>query len=303
MNFAKLQFDWNDLRFFLAVARGRSLNAAARLLGVNHSTVFRRINRFETAVGVRLFERLVDGYHLTQAGEELQRHAQRVNEEIDALQLKLLGRDFQPSGTIRLTAPDNIAYAYLPQYLRDFSNDYPDIQIELLVGAESLDLTRREADVAIRATPKPPPHLIGRKACSLPWSFYASRDYLQRIGAPASALKLRGHKLIGADDPLLRLPVFRRLAEQHGSQIVMTCSTLNAMSAMCEAGIGIALLPADQEKSSLERLFACKPAFASELWLLTHPELRQTERIRLLMAQLHRAFRKDPRLLKRSAAP
>ncbi len=288
--------NWDDLRYFLAVAQARSLMGAARKLGVNHSTVFRRINRFEDTVGARLFERLADGYQLTAVGDELVEYAARIGEDIDLLQLKVLGKDYRPSGKIRLTAPDNLAYEYLPRYLMAFSKRYPAIALELVVGAESLDLTRREADLAIRATTDPPPHLVGRKVISLRWCFYAARSYLRRHGRPQHPRELDGHRIIGADGALRRIPAFRQLESERAHEIVMTCSTLNAMSAMAVSGYGIALLPDDQIKSKLERLFPCRPAFVSDIWLLTHTELRRTERIRLLMDHLMDSFRADERL-------
>jgi DNA-binding transcriptional LysR family regulator len=287
--------NWDDLRYFRAVAEARTLQGAARRLGVNHSTIFRRINRFEDSVGARLFERLPDGYQLTGPGEELAAHAARIAEEIDALELKLLGKDYRPSGRIRLTAPDNLAYEYLPRYLLAFARLYPEIEIDLIVGAEALNLTRREADMAIRATSNPPPHLVGRKLLDMAWSFYAAKSYRPRSRPQASG-ELAGHRLIGADGALARLPAFQRLEEQHGKDIALRCSTLNAMSAMAVAGHGIALMPDDQNKASLLRLFAAEPRAVTEIWLLTHPELRRTERIRLLMEHLSTAFRAEPRL-------
>ena len=150
MNFAEMQMNWDDLRFFRAVAETTTLAGAARRLSVNHSTVFRRINRFEKHLGTRLFERLPDGYQLTDAGEVVLNHVSRIGEEVDNIQIKLLGKDYRPSGKIRLTAPDNLAYAYLPRYLVDFTKRYPEIDIDMVVGAENLNLTRREADIAIR---------------------------------------------------------------------------------------------------------------------------------------------------------
>ncbi len=258
--------------------------------------MFRRINRFERAVGARLFERLPDGYQLSIAGEELLEHAQRIGQEVDALQLKISGKDYRPSGTVRLTAPDNLAYVFLPQYLRSFSSSYPDISFELLVGAATLDLTRREADLAIRATTDPPPHLVGRRVLGLKWAFYASPSYISEFGQPNTQAALSKHRLLAADGELARLPAFRRLASTFADAIVMTCSTLNAMSAMAEAGHGIALLPDDQMKPTLVRIFEVEPEFISEIWLLTHPELRRTERIRLLLEHLYESFRGDPRL-------
>ena len=290
--------DWNDLRYFLAVASARSLMGAARDLGVNHSTVFRRINRFEETVGARLFDRLADGYHLTQAGEELLSHAFRIGEEVDLLQLKILGSDYRPSGKVRLTAPDNIAYAYLPDYLQSFSEKYPEITFELDVGAQSLDLTRREADVAVRATTSPPPHLVGREVLQLEWAFFASPSYVKQYGRPEDQASLaQGHRLIGADGSLRRIPPFKLVDANYRENVVIACSTLNAMSAMAESGYAIALLPDDQIKAGLVRLFPLAPQFKSGIWLLTHPELRFTERIRLLMEHLYHSFRADDRLL------
>ena len=288
--------NWDDIRYFLAVADGKSLNAAARQLGVNHSTVFRRVGGFESAVGARLFERLPEGYQLTQAGEELAVHARRASEEFDAMQLKLLGKDFRPSGNVRMTAPDSIAYEFLPGYLADFRERYPDIRIELVVGAENLDLSRREADVALRATAEPPPHLVGRKLLSLRWAFFASPNYVARNANPGKLEALANHALIGASGPLRRLPAFRQFEKALRHEPQMRCSTLDAMSAMAVAGLGIALLPDDQQKPGLERLFELRPAVSTTLWLLTHPELRRTERIRLLMQHLYDAFRADDRL-------
>jgi len=288
--------DWNDLRYFLAVAEARTLLGAARRLGVNHSTVFRRINQFENAVGVRLFERLTDGYQLTQSGEEMFTHAQRIGEEIDLLQLKLQGKDFLPSGKIRITAPENLANEYLPAYIASFARLYPEIQLELVVGAQSLDLTRREADLAVRATPAPPPHLVGRKVLSVEWAYFAAPSLLEESGRPEKPSELSGCRLIGADGALERVPPYQHLARHFTDEVMMTCSTINAMSAMAEVGFGIALLPDDQVKPTLVRLFPCDPPFQSDIWLLTHPELRKTERIRLLKDHLYRCFREDPRL-------
>ena len=288
--------NWDDLRYFLAVAETGTLNGAARRLGVNHSTVFRRINRFEQEIGAVLFERLLDGYQLTLAGEDLVSHAKAVGAEVDQLQLKLQGKEFQPRGTVRITAPEHIANEYLPGYLATFRQRYPDIAFELDVGAASRDLTRREADLAVRATNDPPPHLVGLRTVLLHWSCFASPDYLERYGRPASGAGLDDHRVIGADGALRGLPPFRHLDAGKHRHTDLRCSTLSSMAGMARAGFGIAVLPDDQAQPALIRLFPFEPRYAADLWLLTHPELRRTERIRLLMAHLQQAFRDDPRL-------
>ena len=297
MNIAKKhQLDWDDLRIFIAIVDGGSLRAASLALGVNHSTVFRRLNRLEKSIGARLFDRFPEGYSLTQTGEEFRAHAIRVREEVDTLQLAVLGKDFKPRGTIRITAPDNIAYAYLPKYFETFRTTYPAIQIELIVGGTSLDLTRREADIAVRATRRPPDYLIGRKVCTLAWAFYASPSYLAKEGRPQAQSDLVEHRIIAGEGGTARLPGMSWLDKNCANQVVARCNTLNAMSGLAEAGYGIALLPDDQFKPELERLFPIAPKQQTDLWILTHPELRKTERIRLMMKHLFERMQSDDRL-------
>lgn len=300
---AKLQaLDWDDLRIFAAVVERGSLRGASLLLGINHSTVFRRLNRLEKSIGARLFDRLPEGYTLTGTGEELKTHALRVRDEVDALQLRMQGMDFRPRGNIRITAPDNIAYAYLPDHLERFRQRYPEVQIELIAGGSSLDLTRREADVAVRATKQPPEHLVGRKVCSLAWAFYAASQYVRDMGRPLNERDLRSHRIIGGEGVTGRLPGMAWLEKHLANQIVARCNTLNAMSSLAEAGYGIALLPDDQQKSALVRLFPVTPEERSDIWILTHPELRNTERIRLLVSHLVTGLRADERLRQVSIA-
>ena len=290
------QLDWDDLRVFNAVVDGGSLRSASLNLGVNHSTVFRRLHRLEESVGARLFDRLPEGYSLTQVGEELRAHAVRVREDIDALQLAVLGKDFKPRGTIRITAPDNIAYAYLPAYFETFRKQYPEIRIDLIAGGTSLDLTRREADIAVLATKKPPEYLIGRKVLTLEWAFYAATKYLHEEGRPRYQRDLKTHRIIAGEGNTARLPGMLWLDKNCADQIVARCNTLNAMSSLAEAGYGIALLPDDQFKPELERLFPNTPSARTDLWILTHPELRKTERIRLMVNHLFESMRADDRL-------
>ncbi|MEJ8567656.1 LysR family transcriptional regulator [Elongatibacter sediminis] len=287
MNIANLQtLDWDDLRVFNAIVGAGSLSGAAEQLGVNHSTVFRRLRRLEQSMGARLFDRLPQGYVLTTAGHTLAEHSGRIGEEIDTLELRLLGRDYRPSGTIRVTAPDNIAYNYLPRHFETFRARYPDIRIELIVGAASLDLSRREADIAVRATSKPPEHLVGRQVCRFAWSFYAAPAYLEAMGRVDEQSRLEGHRLIAAEGSLTRLPALQWIDRNAAHQVVARCNTLNGIAALALSGLGIALLPDDQMRPGLERLFQLTPRVTSDLWVLTHPELRRTERIRLLMHHL-----------------
>jgi len=154
--------DWNDVRLFLALARGGSVRAASSEAGVSHSTVARRIETFEKRLGVRLFDRLPSGYALTRAGEDALPVAKLVEEEMEGLRRRLTGRDQQLSGRIRLTAADFLATHFLMPALAEFAKRYPHIEFEIISTYVSLDLDKREADVALRFTNDPPGHLVGR---------------------------------------------------------------------------------------------------------------------------------------------
>src|SRR5690554_1981895 len=187
--------NWDDLRVFLAVARAGSLSGAARALGVNHSTVFRRIGAFEQMLGVRLFERLPNGYLLTPAGEAMREGALRVEEEIAGLSRKVTRQDLRLSGTVRVTTIDMLAFGLLPRHIAGFRKDYPGIEIELVVGNATLNLGRREADIALRVGSEPPESLVGRRVGRLVFAVYGSADYCAEKRDP----DLAQHDWIGFD--------------------------------------------------------------------------------------------------------
>jgi DNA-binding transcriptional LysR family regulator len=289
--------DWEDLRYLLAIGRERSLAGAARRLGVNHSTVFRRLQQAEARLGLRVFERLAEGYVPTAAGEAVLAEAARMDEAADALARHVAGSDVRLSGRIRLTTAPNLASDYVAGYLPEFLERYPDIRVEIAVGDRDYDLARREADLALRATPQPPDYLIGRKVCELTWWVCAGEDYLARHGVPRSMEELAGHALIGAEASFLRVAPFAWLEKTFGEgRLVARANDLNTMAALAAAGIGIVLLPGDQWQRGLRRLFPLQPAFPAALWLLTHPDLRRVARIQAFSEFLSAKLRAEPRL-------
>lgn len=296
--------NWSDLKFFLAVARGGSLAKAANALGVTHSTVFRRISSLEAAVGSKLFARQPEGYRLTAGGDEVLVHVERIADRIDELQRLLDNRNQQPRGVINLTAPHNLAYRYLPGYLVEFRRHYPHIQVNLLVGNDELNLSRREADLAIRATQAPPEHLIGHKLFALTWGAYAAPAYLAEHSAPACENDLQQHAIITSHHDLLRLPAYEWV-ERHipTQQIVARCSDLIGMAALAVAGLGIALLPDDQAKPELQRLFTFGPGRHSDLWLLSHPDLRDNLGLNALKAFISEKLKQEPTLKQYGTKP
>lgn len=272
--------NWDDLRVFLAVARAGSLSGAARSLGVNHSTVFRRIAGLEEMLGVRLFERLPTGYALTPAGEETLGIVKRIESDVATLDRTVTGQDLRLSGTVRITAPDMLALWLLPDHLRRFRAAHPGIEVEVVVGNEALNLSRRETDMALRISNSPPETLVGRRVGELVFAIYGAPDYC----ASRLSSDLAEHDWIGFESA--HAPLTRQLEKLLPDMrpAVRTNSVACAVR-LAKAGLGLALLPcaiADQ-KSDLIRVAELPNPFSLNLWLLTHEDLRHTARIRAVL--------------------
>ncbi|MDX1487428.1 MAG: LysR family transcriptional regulator [Acidiferrobacterales bacterium] len=292
--------DWTDLRYFAAVSRVGSLGRAARELGVNHSTVFRRINALERELGVKLFERTPAGYVLTAAGEEMRSTAAQVEDQIIALDRRLSGRDYQLSGNIRVTTTDTIGLWFVQRHLYEFHQVYPGIQVELVISNELFSLSKREADIAIRPTQNPPEELVGRHICDIAWAVYGSRGYLKDKPKLRRLSDLARHTLVSGDDSLAQLAASRWLHKQApGAEIGYRSNSLMTQLSAVKAGFGLAVLPCflGDSESELARVFAPDASLTSGLWLLTHRDLRDTARIRAFMDFMTRSIRSEKSLL------
>ncbi|HQU69040.1 MAG TPA: LysR family transcriptional regulator [Albidovulum sp.] len=269
--------NWDDYRLFLAIAQTGTLSGAARLLGVTHSTVFRRLGSFEDRLGVRLFERLPSGYALTAAGEAMQQTATRIDDEIAAIRRQVTGQDQRLSGQVRITATDMLAIGLLPPHLAAFRAAWPGIDLELLVSDMRLDLTRREADVALRLGNPVQETLVGRRVGRLAFAIYASAAR-HRAGI---AEDLAHNDWIGFGSG--HAPLRQVLADWlPGLRPQFRTNSISAAVAAARAGIGLAPLPcaiADPDPNLL-RVVPFPGDFRLDLWLLTHEDLRQTARIR-----------------------
>lgn len=270
--------DWDDLKYFLAVARKGSIRGAAVALGVNHSTVSRRIDACERKLGVRLFERLPSGYLMTPAGEDMMESARRMEEEAAAIDRRVAGRDKRLSGPLRVTMPDAIAQKLLMPDMAAFSDNHPEIELELMISYAFADLNKREADVAIRVTNDPPGHLVGRRIVKYAKAIYASHDYLARhdpTGDPAS-LSWIGWDCTVPDPQWVRESAYPRAQVRNRAHHVMV------QVEAAKAGMGLAMLPCfvGDTEPELRRLPAAEPVPDREIWLLTHEDLRNTARVR-----------------------
>ncbi len=288
--------EWNDLHFVLAVCREGTLSGAARILGVNHSTVFRRIGMIEKKLDVRLFERLASGYMMTEAGEAMLESGERVENEVLGLSRKLIGRDLQLSGVLRVAVPDALLMKVLMPHLGVFSQRYPKIQLELVVSNNYLNLTRREADIAVRATQEPPEAVVGRRMCSMMTTIYGSTDYLVR----QTEGTIENHTWLLPDESLMQLPIIKWLDRNYPKATLgLRCNTLPGLYEAVIHGLGVAALPCflGDPDTRLNRILPLDDELASELWLLTHPDLRRTARVRALMDFLTKALEKEKNLI------
>jgi DNA-binding transcriptional LysR family regulator len=270
---------WDDLRYVLAVASAGSLAGAARSLGVNHTTVLRRVDAFEKNLGLRLFERLPTGYVLTAGGEELIATARHVDETVTALERKLAGQDLRLSGVVRVTTTDTLMGSILPEILAEFRETHPGIQVEIAVSNLMLNLTKRDADVAIRPANDPPGTLIGRRVAKVAFAIYASPRYL----AKHRTSKLADHRWIGPDDSLAGTSVAQWMRSQLAqSEIALRADSFLALRQAAQAGLGLAALPCylGDTASDLVCVHRPIPEMETALWILTHEDLRHTARIR-----------------------
>jgi DNA-binding transcriptional LysR family regulator len=289
--------DWDDLRLVLAIAREGSLSGAARGLGITHSTVFRRLGAIEERMGVRLFERFRDGYAATPAGETAARVASHMADEVLSLERRLSGQDLKPSGTVRIATTDTISML-LVTHLSDLRTAHPEITVELSVSNTMANLTRREADIALRPTPDPPEILVGRRLADIAHTAYASPDYLSRHNSK----DLCNHQWIGLDDALAATVVGQWLRDTiPHDRFPIKVDTLLPLRDAAIAGMGLAMLPCylgDTAGPSLRRApEASKNPPSSALWLLTHQDLKRAARIRAVMDFLATAFASERALL------
>lgn len=275
-------FDWNDLRHFLAVVRAGSTLAAAKELRVSQPTVQRRLTELEERMGCKLFERHAAGYRLTEIGEELRPYAEGVEIAILALERKLAARDQALTGTIRVTCPEGMASLLTP-LLESFHAQYPGMRVDLVVSDRYLDLSKGEADIALRAGGPRDDALVGRKIADNPWAIYASRSYLARHRPPAGSDDINKHTIIDMDGDLANLHAAKwlRMIAPH-AKVIARSNSLSGLLLAVNSGVGLTALPVHIGDSEpvLVRVLDPVPELMSRLYLFVHPDLRSTPRVR-----------------------
>jgi DNA-binding transcriptional LysR family regulator len=272
---------WDDLRVFLDVHRLGSHKRAARQLGIDPTTVGRRIAALESALGARLFLRTPERLQATPAGLKLLPHAQRMDAEALEAERALLAADTRLEGSLRVTAPDGFVHYVLLPALAEFRRQHPRLAIDLRADTRILDLSRREADVAVRLVRPKGPALVARRLGEMRLSLFASQPYIDRRGAPRTLAALAAHDFIGFDASVDDLPQTRwlRRALPDPRYVVRATSTTVQVLA-CVEGHGIALLPLfiAAREPRLRRLMPRLVGPAREMWGVTHADLRGNAR-------------------------
>jgi DNA-binding transcriptional LysR family regulator len=276
---------WDDFRLVKAVAEARGLTGAAERLGVNHSTMFRRLGQVEAALGNKLFERHRTGYVLTTAGEEMLALAERMDEDIADFTRKLAGKALSPAGELRVTTSDTLLVHLLTPLFARFQAQCPDVRLDIVLGNQPLNLSKRDADVAIRATDSPPETLVGRRVARIEWALYGrAADF---AGPEAVGLQqLYGRSWVAPGEGLGALSATRSITEHvRPERIAYRVNTVLGLAEAVEAGIGIGPLPCfiADARPALVRLAPPEPGWAADLWLLTHPGLRHAARVRVFL--------------------
>ncbi len=277
--------DWDDLRYVLKVAQLGSIADAAQALKVNRTTVLRRIKRFEEQLDHQIFDRHGSGYALAPGAEELLSAAMAVEKTIDDLHRQILGKTVRLQGNLSVTTTDALFSAILAPQLRSFRDKHPGIRLELVVSSQRLSLTRRDADVAIRAGMEPPPHLECHRLCSLEFGIFGSPRYLRRH----RDLELAAHHWLGVDSPILEAPPGRWITENiPPERIGLTADSFLALRTAAEDGLGLALLPIAlvDRRTRLEQVFPGEPGIRNNLWLITHPDLARSARVHAFITHM-----------------
>lgn len=292
--------DWQDIQVFLEVARCERLTDAARRLGLDHSTVSRRTRRFEDRLNTQLFERSTHGYHLTEAGQQLLQHAEEMERHASGARESLIDHNHQASGQIRLGVTEGFGTWVIAPLLSAFCARHPGITVDLLALPRLVNLSRHEADLAITVDRPDSAGLVVSRLCDYTLRLYASRDYLQRHGAPHELAELGRHSLIGYIDDLIfseQLCYLDPLLDPgvtgvENPRFSLRSTSVTTQYSAARHGAGLAILPCFMARSDarLVELLSGEIDIHRQFWITARQEQRQLSRVRLLWDFLREAI-------------
>ncbi len=285
--------DWDDARLLLALLRAPSLIAGARALGVDKSTASRRIERLEKTLGAKLFVRTREGLRPSVAGERLRTHAERIEAEMLALTSAAIADVETISGRVRIATTEGMAARLVAGGLLDLRAAYPALELEVLGSNRAVDLSRGEADLAVRVAPTTDPSLKVRVLGKFPISLFASPTYLRARGLPRTAAQLSGHDVLMPSAELDALPEARWLRERPNVRIALRSSSLPALVEAAVRGHGIVPVTRAWGESTpgLDHLFELESIAARPTWLVMHPDVAKQPAVRLVADRIAEAFR------------
>jgi DNA-binding transcriptional LysR family regulator len=299
MNRSPGTWQWDDVRFFLAVARAGSLSAAARALGVGHVTVGRRIALFEARLGVTLLNRTPDGFATTSAGEAVLRQCMAMENAALDLERIAAGRDTLVTGSVRVTTTEALAHQLVAPAIAMLRQRHHELRIDLIAGVRSLDIARRDADLAVRFARPSYSDQVCRKLGEVGFSLYASPRYLARAGIPERRKGLAGCDLITfSGAPAATSPFFMGETLE-GSRIALRCDNplIQLKAAADEVGIAELACFLGDSSRDLVRVWPHEPPARRTAWLIVHQDMRRAARIRAVSAAIGDAFRRQRSIL------
>ncbi|MCA0422913.1 MAG: LysR family transcriptional regulator [Proteobacteria bacterium] len=275
--------EWDDFRLVKVIAEHRALGPAADALRLNHSTVFRKLNALEEQIGTRIFERSRSGYSLTSAGEEMLLVAGQMAEAVFDFERRVAGMDARPTGELRVTTTGTIYGHLLAPIFAGFREHFPGITLEVVVDSRALNLSRRDADVAIRAALEPPDALVGRRIGVIAWAPYATSSHtMPPDGDPYG----KDGNWVGFGDMISGSAAGRWLQNRLPSnRFVLSVNSVSSIAASVQSGVGFGILPCflGDRTERLVRIGEPIKDISSALWILTHADLRRSVRVRAFL--------------------
>jgi DNA-binding transcriptional LysR family regulator len=296
---ALLRYDWNDIVYFLAVARHKNLGRAAKVLKVDHTTVGRRVRELERSLGANLFKRSRTGFALTEIGTRLLRHAEGMENQANAL-TETVGVGVDAGGAVRIATMEGIGSFYLTARLGAFRQQHPGIQVELITDTRMLDLTRREAEVFVTFFRPPGRSLQTTKAGEFRVSLFASDAYVARHGEPKKTADLEPHDFIDFIDEYISVSENRWLSDVYRpANIVFRSTSLVAQYAAVTSGQGIAMLPSFVAANN-PSLTPVLPELSTvrDIWISTHEDTLHVSRVKEVVKFLQRQIKDDQDFLR-----
>lgn len=276
-------FDWDDLRYFLAVARQGSTLAAAKIMGVSQPTVARRLSALEERLERKLVEQHPTGYRLTDFGRTLLPYAEEVERSVTAFQRQAMSGGKDLSGTIRVTCPEGMASRLLAPIIEAFQVKYPQLRVDLIMTDRRLDLSKGEAEVAVRMHEPGDASLIARRIADSAWGIYASRTYIERHGRPQRYEDLDSHAVVEFAGEMANNQAGRWLRQTAPrARVAARGNSMLGVLAFVKSGAGLAPLPMmlGGSEEGLEAVLAPVPEIRSRIYLVVHADLRRTARVR-----------------------